>query len=112
MGSPGTFRATPRCGRGGLESRATISAIAVALHRIHIHLRGSCTIHNCNANGVRHSFGRSLGLEKKGPQCEIVNRRMGYCMKRIEVDLKCMQLEIGTKKLECKEEKEREICRR
>jgi len=28
-------------------------------------------------------------------------------MKRIEVDLKCMRLEIGTKKLECKEEKEK-----
>ena len=34
-------------------------------------------------------------------------------MKRIDVDLKCMQLEIETKKLECKEEKKkREICRR
>jgi len=34
-------------------------------------------------------------------------------MKRIEVDLKCMQLEIGTKKLGCKgEEKKRKICRR
>lgn len=44
---------------------------------------------------------------KKGPQCEIMNRRMGYCMKRIEVDLKCMRLEIGTKKLECREEKKK-----
>jgi hypothetical protein len=30
-------------------------------------------------------------------------------MKRIEVDLKCMRLEIGTKKLECKEEKKRNL---
>ena len=31
----------------------------------HIHLRGSYTIHTCNANGVRESFGKGFGLQKE-----------------------------------------------
>lgn len=58
----------------------------------HIHLRGSYTIHACNANGVGPRIVRQeLWPQKRSLQCEIVNRRMGYCMKRIEVDLKCMR---------------------
>jgi len=39
------------------------------------------------------SENRSAGAlaSKRSLQCDIVNPRMGYCMKRIEVDLKCMR---------------------
>lgn len=52
----------------------------------------------CNANGVRHSFGKSLHPEE-AYNVNSWTARLGHCMGQIEDGLKCMYSETGTKKV-------------
>lgn len=51
-----------------------------------------------NANGVRHSFGKSLQPEEEAYSVNSWSARMGHCMGQIEDGLKCMYSEQGPKK--------------
>lgn len=59
--------------------RRNIYICVVAIPYIRAMQTGS---ENCSAGAL---------ASKRSLQCDIVDRGMGYCMKRIEVDLKCMR---------------------
>jgi len=61
--------------------------LAFTLHRRNVYI---CVVAipyiRAMQTGSENRSARALASKKKAA-CEIVNRRMGYCMKRIEVDL-------------------------